>query len=107
MRFRTTPAFDSDLKRLKKEHLRTFADVVKRSFAPACDAWAAAIDAGGEFVWPKALRVSRLRGRSEIWEMTWSFASPDGRATFAFVRDGDEWYCLWRRVGDHGVFADP
>jgi len=39
--------------------------------------------------------------------MTWSFASPDGRATFQFVRDGGEWVCRWRRVGDHDVYDNP
>jgi hypothetical protein len=48
-----------------------------------------------------------MRGTSGIWEMTWSFASPDGRATIEFVRRDDELICRWRRVGDHGVFRDP
>lgn len=40
-------------------------------------------------------------------EMTWSFASPDGQATFQFVSEGDAWVCVWRRIGDHGVFGRP
>jgi hypothetical protein len=39
--------------------------------------------------------------------MTWSFASPDGRATFEFVRRDGELMCRWRRVGDHSVFQAP
>ncbi len=39
--------------------------------------------------------------------MTWSFASPDGRATFELVTIGGELRCRWRRVGDHDVFEQP
>jgi len=107
VKFETTPAFDVDVRRLKAEHLAQFRDVVVTRFAPSCDAWAAATDAGGAFIWPKALRTHPMKGRPGVWEMTWSFASPDGRATFEFVRIGQEWRCRWRRVGDHGVYADP
>jgi hypothetical protein len=48
-----------------------------------------------------------MQGTSGIWEMTWSFASPDGRATFEFVRRDGELICRWRRVGDHSVFKHP
>ncbi len=39
--------------------------------------------------------------------MTWSFASPDGRATFQLIRVGDDGVCRWRRIGDHGVYESP
>ena len=39
--------------------------------------------------------------------MTWSFASPDGRATFEFIIVEDELRVRWRRVGDHEVFKNP
>lgn len=58
-------------------------------------------------MWPKALRVDEMRGAPGIMEMTWSFASPDGRATFHLVREDDDWVCVWRRVGDHGVYDAP
>jgi hypothetical protein len=36
--------------------------------------------------------------------MTWSFAGPDGRATFEWVvRDGEA-RIRWRRIGGHAVF---
>ncbi len=40
-------------------------------------------------------------------EMTWKYASPDGRATFQLVGEGDDWICRWRRIGDHGVYEAP
>jgi hypothetical protein len=39
--------------------------------------------------------------------MTWSFAGPDGRATFESVTVDDELRCRWRRIGDHPVFDSP
>jgi hypothetical protein len=36
--------------------------------------------------------------------MTWSFASPDGRATFELVTVEAELRCWWRHVSDHSVF---
>jgi hypothetical protein len=107
LKYETTSAFDDDWRHLKVEHRAAFRSIVLNRFAPACDAWAAAVQAGGEFIWPAALRVSRLRGRSNVWELTWSFASPDGRATFEFIVRGGDWHCLWRRVGDHRIFAAP
>lgn len=105
MKFRTTPAFDSDFRKLKREHQKTFRDVVVEKFAPACDQWAD--DGTSSFQWPKSLRVAVLQGTRGIYEMTWSFASPDWRATFELLREGDEWLCLWRRVGDHDVYRRP
>lgn len=103
MRFQTTPAFETDFKRLKPGHQRAFRDVIRNSFAPACDAFA--LDPGG--AWPASLRVKSMRGAPGIHEMTWSFASPDGRATFEFVTIEGIAHCRWRRVGDHGVCRNP
>ncbi len=103
MKFETTPAFDTDFRRLKGDFKKAFGSVVRDSFAPACDQFASTPG----YVWPAALRVSRMQGTSGIWEMTWSFASPDGRATFEFVRRDGELICRWRRVGDHSVFKHP
>lgn len=38
--------------------------------------------------WPAHLRVRPIRGRSGIYEMTWSFTGPDGRATFSIAEVG-------------------
>ena len=39
MRFETTPAFDADYRRLKREHAAAFKSVVREKFEPACDAY--------------------------------------------------------------------
>lgn len=103
MKFETTPAFDADIRRLKPEHLSTFRQVVREKFAAACDAHAEA----PARPWPSSLRVKAVRGAPGVLEMTWSFASPDGRATFELVTVEGELRCRWRRVGDHSVFKQP
>jgi hypothetical protein len=103
MKFETTPAFDADVRRLKPEHLAEFRRVLREKFVPACDARASDPAA----VWPASLRVKSVRSARGVLEMTWSFASPDGRATFELVTVDDELRVRWRRVGDHAVFTDP
>jgi hypothetical protein len=103
VKFETTPAFDGDIKRLKAEHRATFVQVLREEFIPACDAYAADPSAA----WPRALRVKAVRGAAGVLEMTWSFASPDGRATFELITVEGELRCRWRRVGDHDVFDSP
>lgn len=103
MKYETTPAFDADFKRLKPEHRAAFLEVLKGKFIPAC----AALTDDPTSVWPKSLRVKSVQGAPGILEMTWSFASPDGRATFELVTIDDELRCRWRRIGDHAVFRDP
>jgi hypothetical protein len=48
-----------------------------------------------------------MRAAPGIFEMTWSFASPDGRATFEILTIDGEARIRWRRIGDHGVFREP
>lgn len=103
MKVETTSAFDGDYRRLKREHAIAFKTVVREKFAPACDARAK----DPSTPWPASLRVKPMRSVPGILEMTWSFASPDGRATFEFVTVEGELRCRWRRVGDHHVFKKP
>lgn len=103
MKFETTPSFDADYRRLKPEHQATFRDIVREKFAPPCDSYAA----DPALPWPASLRVKFVRNTAGILEMTWSFASPDGRATFELITIEGELRCRWRRVGDHSVFRDP
>lgn len=103
MRFETTPSFDGDYRRLEPEHQAAFRQVLREKFIPACDALAA----DPATTWPRSLRVKAVRGAPGVLEMTWSFASPDGRATFELVTVDDEIRCRWRRIGDHEVFKHP
>jgi hypothetical protein len=57
------------------------------------------------------MRVHRL-SNSDIYTITWSFSSPDGRATFHLDEDEDENdsgepLLVWRRFGDHGIYREP
>jgi len=52
------------------------------------------------------LRVKRVQGTANVWELTWA---PDGRATF---EQGDEVvdgkaHIVWRRIGTHAIFKRP
>ena len=55
---------------------------------------------------PPGLRVKRVQGHREVWELTFA---PDGRATFAYGEEvvAGEAHVVWRRVGDHSVLARP
>lgn len=103
MKYETTPAFDGDYRRLKPEHRSAFRAVVKDKFAPACAAYVT----DPATPWPAALRIKAIAGAPGILEMTWSFASPDGRATFELITVEGELRCRWRRVGNHSVFKNP
>jgi hypothetical protein len=106
VRFETTPQFDGDYKGLKREHKQQFGAIIK-AFSAACDAYAEATAKGQGYRWPRNLRVSPMKEAPGIWEMTWSFASPDGRATFEFVSDEAGMLVRWRRVGGHAVYKKP
>jgi hypothetical protein len=103
VRYQTTPRFDSDYKALKPEHKAAFREVLD-AFIAACDTYA---ERPGSSRWPKGLRVSPMKSAPGIWEMTWSFASPDGRATFEWVTDEQGLLLRWRRIGDHSIYHDP
>lgn len=103
MKLVTTPAFDADFRRLKPEHRAQFLAIIREKFNPACDVFVVDPSAA----WPAALRVKSLRSAPGVLEMTWSFASPDGRATFELVTVDEDLLVRWRRVGDHDVFKRP
>lgn len=103
MKFETPPAFDAEYRRLKADHASEFKKVMRDRLIPACDAFAA----DPATPWPPSLRIKPVRSAAGVLEMTWSFASPDGRPTFEFVTVDDEVRVRWRRVGDHAVFKNP
>ena len=104
MKYGQTERFKSDLRRLSLAEKRTFSKVVREKFVPAAERMAA--DRGAA-KWPSSLRVKDVEGAPGIWEMTWSFSGPDGRATFEWREFDGEPGILWRRVGGHEIFADP
>lgn len=107
MRFETTHSFEADYKKLNDDQKRLFRKAIRR-FNKACDA---ALDRGGRPRWPKSLRVKDVEGAPGIWEMTWSFSGPDGRATWEWTTvdvDGKAVPVVrWRRIGDHSIFDSP
>lgn len=99
MKYDTAHEFDGDFKRLTGREKRLFLEAV-RKMIEACKREPDRIPQ-----WPAELRINRLTDRPGIYEMTWSFAGPDGRATFEIVSDDDgQPVVRWRRVGDHKIY---
>jgi hypothetical protein len=103
LRFQITPAFEGDWRRLSQDERATFQRVVRDDFHPACERRRVDPTAA----WPKRLRVKDVEGAAGIWEMTWSFSGPDGRATFEWVQIAGEPGIRWRRIGGHAVLGSP
>lgn len=103
MKFSTTPRFDRDWKALPREHRQLFK-LAMPDFSAACDEF---IRSRGAMTWPANLRVRPMAGARGIWELTWSFAQPDGRATFEFITDAGDVRVRWRRIGRHDIFTRP
>jgi len=54
----------------------------------------------------RSLRVKKMAGYDNVWELTWA---PDGRATFEYgaqVKEGHP-HIRWRRVGTHDILKRP
>ncbi|MGI8647243.1 MAG: hypothetical protein DLM55_09445 [Acidimicrobiales bacterium] len=100
MKYRTTAAFDRDFARLAVEHQRLFAAAVHGHFLPAIEAGSFT----GKPPWPTRLRIHRLIG-TDVYSLTWSFSSPDGRATFHL--DTDATVLVWSRIGNHRIYDRP
>lgn len=102
MKFERTASFDSDWRRLAETDRKLFRDQV-RAFHDAAEQQVAQPGSA----WPKRLRVKAVTSAPGIWEMTWSFSGPDGRATFEWIEIDGEPAIRWRRIGDHSVFKRP
>lgn len=103
MKYATLTSFDRDYSRLPREHQVIFGEALRDHFIPAI--------AEGSFTgvppWPPRLRVHRLKGTA-IYSITWSFAGPDGRATFHLESDKAGGPVLvWRRIGSHAIYDKP
>lgn len=56
---------------------------------------------------PRAgLRVKRVQGTDDVWELTWA---PDGRATFEYGKEilPGKRHVAWRRIGTHAILDTP
>lgn len=102
MTYRALPRFTVDYKKLTSEEKKLFKEALAH-FIVACRDFEK--DPEG-YVWPKGLRVEKLRG-THIVVMTWIFSGPDGRATFQFGSIDGELAVTWRRVGGHSVYKQP
>ncbi|MDQ2874766.1 MAG: hypothetical protein M3Y33_08245 [Actinomycetota bacterium] len=94
--FEWLPLFDREWRSLSREQQCAFRDAVA--------ALAGDLREGAAF--RKGLRVKKMQGREDVWEMTWA---PDGRATFRFgspVTEGEP-HIVWRRIGTHRIFTRP
>jgi hypothetical protein len=107
VRFETTASFDADFRRLSREEKEKARSAI-RAFSDACDRW---LETRGRSGWPAALRVKPVQAAPGIFEMTWSFSGPDGRATWEWattlVEDREVPVIRWRRIGGHAIFDRP
>jgi hypothetical protein len=57
-------------------------------------------------VFPPRLRVKRVRGAKDVWELSWA---ADRRATFGYgePRRPGHAHVVWRRIGGHGILRRP
>jgi hypothetical protein len=76
----------------------------RRAFQAAVEKLVEALGDGSEP--PNSLRVKRVQGTKDVWEMSYS---GDGRATFRYgpeVKSG-ETHVKWLRVGGHEILSRP
>lgn len=102
MKFQVLDSFRADYRRLSAAEQRLFKQALP-GFVAAYDRFAADPSAA----WPSSLRVRDLEGAAGIWEMTWSFAGPGGRATFEWIHIDGALAVRWRRIGGHAIFSRP
>ena len=103
-----TGPFKSDFKRLSENEREMFRTAVK-AFNESCDRFA---KTKGSSPWPGNLRVKSVVNAPGIYEFTWSFAGPDGRATWEWttIANSDgvaQPGVRWRRIGGHRIFREP
>ena len=102
MKFQAEESFYTDFRRLDPDEKKLFMDAVNeinRAYARRGQSRLPR--------WPAHLRVKDVEGAPGIWEMTWSYSGPDGRATFRIADLNGEPVIRWRRIGDHRIFRVP
>lgn len=108
MRFERTEPFKADYRRLNNIEREMFRAAV-RSFNDGCER---VIETKDPSEWPAGLRVKAVANAPGVFEMTWSFSGPDGRATWERTtvtdEEGRQWPAVrWRRLGSHAIFREP
>lgn len=109
MRYVRSDSFKADYRRLSAQERELF----RRSVVLFNTAAGRVASTGDVIGWPASLRVKSVKGTHGIFEMTWSYAGPDGRATWEWTRVTDvgtgELHpaIRWRRIGGHSIFVDP
>lgn len=107
MRWQATASARADFTRLSPEERRLFRLAVEK-FNEACDRW---VESEGRTGWPSSLRVKPVQSAPGIFESTWSFSGPDGRATWEWTTidvEGERFTAVrWRRIGGHAIFRQP
>ena len=102
MKFEITEAFRADRRRLSQSDRERLEEVLP-AFVDACDRYVA----DPATAWPSSLRVKDVEGAPGVFEMTWSFSGPDGRATFEWIQIDGELAVRWRRIGRHDTLTNP
>lgn len=92
-----SPRFLRDYQALGPPDRDRFQRVLRESFIP---------DMTNQMKFRPGLRVKRVQGTDDVWEMTWA---PNGRTTFTY---GDEVipgepHVIWRRIGTHAILNSP
>jgi len=95
-------SFKADYKRLPASDETLFKAALP-AFVAACDRYAA----DSAIAFPASLRVKTVQSAPGVWEMTWSFSGPDGRATFEWIQVDGQLAVRWRRLGDHTILKSP
>jgi hypothetical protein len=108
VRFERTEPFKADYERLF-EGVRAKFRTGARAFNTAADLF---FETKNPSPWPANLRVKAVANAPGVFEMTWSFSGPDGRATWEWTTvvdaDGRPWPAVrWRRLGSHRIFREP
>ncbi|TAK21188.1 MAG: hypothetical protein EPO26_14720 [Chloroflexota bacterium] len=102
MKHAETDSFWADWSRLNSSERELFKDAVRALNDALAERGLRAVPE-----WPPKLRVRPMTGRPGIWELTWSFAGSDGRATFEIADFDGQPGIRWRRVGRYDVYAQP
>jgi len=108
VRFERTDPFKADYQRLSEQERQMFRDAA-RAFNAACDRF---IETKEPSSWLANLRVKPVVNAPGVFEMTWSFSGPDGRATWQWTTvidaDGRPVSAVrWRRLSSHRIFREP